>query len=50
MSDLQELYQAVILDHNRAPRNYGALEGATRDPLVRHREGRGRAEEWRVCA
>ena len=30
MSDLQELYQAVILDHNRAPRNYGALEGATR--------------------
>lgn len=30
MSDLQELYQAVILDHNRAPRNFGALEGATR--------------------
>ncbi|MBU6366064.1 MAG: SUF system NifU family Fe-S cluster assembly protein [Gemmatimonadetes bacterium] len=30
MTDLQELYQSVILDHNRAPRNFGALEGATR--------------------
>lgn len=29
MSDLQELYQAIILDHNRRPKNYGALEGAT---------------------
>ncbi len=29
MSDLQELYQSVILDHNRAPRNFGALDGAT---------------------
>lgn len=29
MTDLQELYQAVILDHNRAPRNVGALEHAT---------------------
>ena len=28
MSDLQELYQAVILDHNRKPRNYGELAGA----------------------
>ena len=28
MSDLQELYQAIILDHNRRPKNYGALEGA----------------------
>lgn len=28
MSELQELYQAVILDHNRKPRNYGELEGA----------------------
>ncbi len=28
MSDLQELYQSVILDHNRKPRNFGALEGA----------------------
>ena len=29
MSDLQELYQSIILDHNRRPRNYGALEDAT---------------------
>lgn len=28
MSDLQELYQSLILDHNRSPRNFGALEGA----------------------
>jgi len=28
VSDLQELYQAIILDHNRRPKNYGALEGA----------------------
>ena len=28
MSDLQELYQSVILDHNRKPRNFGVLEGA----------------------
>lgn len=28
MSDLTELYQAVILDHNRKPRNFGALAGA----------------------
>lgn len=28
MSDLQELYQSVILDHNRKPRNYGELPGA----------------------
>jgi len=26
MSDLRELYQEVILDHNKNPRNYGALE------------------------
>ena len=30
MSDLTELYQSVILDHNRKPRNFGALEGANR--------------------
>jgi len=29
MSDLRELYQEVILDHNRAPRNFGPLEGAS---------------------
>jgi nitrogen fixation protein NifU and related proteins len=26
---LRELYQDVILDHSRHPRNFGALEGAT---------------------
>jgi nitrogen fixation NifU-like protein len=29
MSDLSDLYQEVILDHNRRPRNFGALEGPT---------------------
>ena len=38
MADLQELYQTIILDHNRRPKNYGALDGATcraegRNPL-----------------
>ena len=28
MSDLTELYQSVILDHNRRPRNKGAMEDA----------------------
>ena len=30
MSDLRELYQEVILDHNRRPRNFRELEGADR--------------------
>ena len=30
MSDLGELYQQVILDHNKAPRNFRALSGANR--------------------
>jgi nitrogen fixation protein NifU and related proteins len=30
MSDLSELYQEVILDHNRRPRNFQVLEGANR--------------------
>ncbi len=30
MSDLRELYQEVILDHNKRPRNYLKLEGANR--------------------
>ena len=29
MADLQELYQSIILDHNRRPKNYGSLEGAS---------------------
>ena len=38
MSDLRELYQEVIRDHSRNPRNFGALESAThraegRNPL-----------------
>jgi nitrogen fixation NifU-like protein len=31
MSELRELYQQVILDHNRSPRNFRALEGANRN-------------------
>jgi nitrogen fixation NifU-like protein len=34
VSDLRELYQEVILDHNRRPRNFRAIEGANR-----HAEG-----------
>lgn len=30
MSDLGDLYQEVIIDHGRRPRNFGELEGATR--------------------
>jgi nitrogen fixation protein NifU and related proteins len=30
MSELSELYQQVILDHNKKPRNYRELEGANR--------------------
>lgn len=30
MSVLNELYQQVILDHNKSPRNFHAMEGATR--------------------
>ncbi|MFC1707774.1 Fe-S cluster assembly sulfur transfer protein SufU [Planctomycetota bacterium] len=29
--DLRELYQQVILDHNRAPRNYRKIENASRE-------------------
>lgn len=31
--DLRDLYQQVILDHNRSPRNWGAVEGADRTAL-----------------
>jgi nitrogen fixation NifU-like protein len=30
MADLKELYQQVILDHNRAPHNFRRIDGATR--------------------
>ena len=30
MSDLRELYQEVILDHNKHPRNFGEIKGAER--------------------
>lgn len=30
MSELRSLYQEIILDHNKKPRNFGKLEGATR--------------------
>jgi nitrogen fixation NifU-like protein len=30
MSELRELYQQVILDHNKAPRNFGELAAANR--------------------
>ena len=29
MSELTDLYKEVILDHNRRPRNFGTLEGAS---------------------
>jgi len=29
MSELEELYQTIILDHNKRPRHYGALADAT---------------------
>lgn len=31
MSDLRELYQEVILDHSRRPRNFGACPNCNRD-------------------
>jgi nitrogen fixation NifU-like protein len=36
VSDLQELYQSIILDHNRRPKNYGTLEGANRQKSGRN--------------
>tara|TARA_Y100000588_G_scaffold334016_1_gene373256 strand:+ start:133 stop:582 length:450 start_codon:yes stop_codon:yes gene_type:complete len=30
MSDLRELYQEIILDHNKNPRNFGALPSCNR--------------------
>ncbi len=33
MSDLRELYQELILDHGKRPRNFGPLDGATHDAV-----------------
>ena len=33
MSDLSDLYQEVILDHNKRPRNFGAMTDADRRAL-----------------
>ena len=33
MSDLRDLYQELILDHGRRPRNFGPLAGATHDAI-----------------
>ena len=33
MADLRELYQEVILDHHKRPRNYRKLEGANRQAV-----------------
>lgn len=33
MSEMRELYQQVILDHYKRPRNYGPLPGANRTAL-----------------
>jgi nitrogen fixation NifU-like protein len=33
MSQLTDLYQEVILDHNRSPRNFGTLPGANHQAL-----------------
>ncbi len=30
MFDIQDLYQQVIVDHNKSPRNFGPLDGANR--------------------
>jgi nitrogen fixation NifU-like protein len=34
MSDPRDLYQALIVEHDRAPRNLGALPGATHEATV----------------
>ena len=31
MDELRDLYQTVIIDHNKSPRNFGVLEGANRE-------------------
>ena len=31
MSDLRDLYQEIVLDHSKSPRNFRALDGASND-------------------
>lgn len=33
MNELRDLYQEVVIDHGRRPRNFHALEGCTHDAL-----------------
>ena len=42
MGDLRDLYQEVILDHSRKPRNYRAIEGADRVALGHNQRGENR--------
>ena len=40
MSELYDLYQDVILDHNKSPRNFGKLEDSRKgEGRVRHADG-----------
>jgi nitrogen fixation NifU-like protein len=54
MSELSDLYQEVILDHGKRPRNFGPLEGATHhaeglNPLCGdHLEVQARVEDGKV--
>jgi nitrogen fixation NifU-like protein len=65
MGDLRDLYQEVILDHSRNPKNFGELEGATHraegyNPLcgdqgrsrapARRRPCLGHQVPWKGCA
>lgn len=36
MTDLSELYQSIILDHNRRPRNFRAMDGEARRAMGRN--------------
>ena len=51
MSDLSDLYQQAVLDHNNRPRNFGPLEkrkrlGARVQPAVRGHNKRGGRAGW----
>ncbi len=46
MSDLRDLYQEVILDHSKHPRNFGHIEGANRDAKGHNPLCGDRVEIW----